>query len=461
MLCSGRHLALLGGALALALTSGPAGPAHGRAQPGGAAVTLPPRTVDGTTVPPVAIDFSNGRLYTTYGPSTFETQNVWQTGVTGTAPPTFEASSPLSTPVGWWLPFFRGPFSFSGARGAVVTEGVGWFGEPYTWTLLDRGAATHTITVPRPEGFSLKENHPEVSGPYTVARGRVFRADGTLVYQLPGDPNALWPSDLYGSRLIWPEVTPDGRRKIWLMDVARPTSATNPRVLDDCVCPDPSYSFGPSVSIWGDTVAWVADDNRAIVVHDLNSSSSRTVPVAEGALPTLGEGTLAWSGGWVLDLTSSKSRPVQLLDMVSTTAPELDDHLIAVLNPGDGITTGPSVKVATLPFKGKHRPRLIGVLAAEGLTGGGGPWLPQFDTTKPLTRVQLEITTSAGRTVRTLTGTGPDGSVRDLVWDGRTYGGRSLPPGTYHWQLSARAADGEGSLIGVDGGPVTGTVELS
>lgn len=57
-------------------------------------------------------------------------------------------------------------------------------------------------------------------------------------------------------------------------------------MLDDCVCPDSSSSFGPSVSIWGDTVAWVAGDGRSIVVHNLTSSSRRTVPVAEGVLPT-------------------------------------------------------------------------------------------------------------------------------------------------------------------------------
>ncbi len=57
-------------------------------------------------------------------------------------------------------------------------------------------------------------------------------------------------------------------------------------------------------------------------------------------------------------------------------------------------------------------------------------------------------------TIATLPGTAPDGSIRDLAWNGRTANGLKMAPGTYYWRLFGQAADGDGNLIGKFGGAV-------
>jgi hypothetical protein len=432
----------------------PAGSTSASVTAAGMPVTLAQHVSGSAAFPYVSIDFSNSQLFASdHSLSDLPEpggEAIWQSTVGGTATPTLSAQTLVSERVGWWLEFFRAPFSFSAARGAVVASGVSPFGEPYQWRLLDRGAVTRTLSVPRPAGFSDKENHPETSGPFTLVRGHVFRADGTLMFEMPNYASSTQnSSDLYGSGLVWSEADSESRR-VWYRDVAKPESATNPLLIDSCTC----TGVNPSVSIWADTVAWVSADSEQIAVRRLGEAATRMVPVAgagAGAI-SLGEGTLAWSVNSVLDLTSARSMPVLVPGMVSRYEPKIDGHLMA------GIADG-AVRVARLPFGRKHRPRLIGVLAPAGFTADGA-WSPEFDTTKALRDVRLQITSGAGRTVRNLRGTGSDGSIRDLIWDGRTFGGRALAPGTYHWRLRARAADGEGALIGVDGGPVTGTVEL-
>ncbi|GLY17176.1 hypothetical protein Kisp01_41910 [Kineosporia sp. NBRC 101677] len=93
--------------------------------------------------------------------------------------------------------------------------------------------------------------------------------------------------------------------------------------------------------------------------------------------------------------------------------------------------------------------------------GRGDSWRLEFNTSKPLTAVVLTVRNSTGRTVETLKGNAPDGSIRDVRWNGKTQTGGKAATGTYTWELSAKAADGEGKLIGVDGGAITGRVALS
>jgi hypothetical protein len=160
----------------------------------------------------------------------------------------------------------------------------------------------------------------------------------------------------------------------------------------------------------------------------------------------------------VLDLRTPGSEPVAL---TGYRLIELDDHRFLA-----GRSSAQDVVVGRLPFHAPYAPRLIATIAATQFTPGGDGradvWAPQFDTTKPLTGVALRIRGPGGRTIRTLTGTGPDGSIRDLRWDGRTGSGRPAPAGRYTWQLVARAADGEGALTAANGvRPVTGVLVLS
>ena len=83
------------------------------------------------------------------------------------------------------------------------------------------------------------------------------------------------------------------------------------------------------------------------------------------------------------------------------------------------------------------------------------------DTSKPLTTVTLQIRDSGGRSVRTPTGTGPDGSIRNLVRNGKSSSGARAAAGKYSWTLTARTRDGEGALIAADGtDSISGTVVL-
>jgi hypothetical protein len=187
---------------------------------------------------------------------------------------------------------------------------------------------------------------------------------------------------------------------------------------------------------------------------------------AAGVQLTLGEGTAAWLSNEVthaVDLTSAGSAPVTLAGR--TRSMVLDDHRVArQLYPANRALPAP-VRIEQLPFTARHRPRLIGTVALLGFTpngdGKGDVWAPKFDVTKPLTKVSLRITASTtGRVVRTLTTTAPDGSLRGLSWDGRSDRGTKAAPGIYHWRLSGVAGDGDGSLIGANGGAVSGSIEI-
>ena len=63
---------------------------------------------------------------------------------------------------------------------------------------------------------------------------------------------------------------------------------------------------------------------------------------------------------------------------------------------------------------------------------------------------------------RQLEATAPDGSIRGLSWDGRNSKGAKLPVGDYPWQLTGRADDGDGTLVGPWGrASIQGTVEIT
>jgi len=140
----------------------------------------------------------------------------------------------------------------------------------------------------------------------------------------------------------------------------------------------------------------------------------------------------------------------------------LDGHYLART-----VVDGGQVVVYRVPSAAKKRPRFIGTYAPSGFTPNGDGkadlWTPQFDASKPLRGVTLKILAiKSGKTLRTLTGTAPDGSVRDLTWDGLSGAGRKLPVAMYRWQLIATATDGDGALISASGGKtVSGTVKLT
>ena len=328
--------------------------------------------------------------------------------------------------------------AFSAARGVSGAPGGGF-------QLLDRGTVTHTLQVPAADYFDQLQS----SGPYSRIGPVVIDAGGKQVL----DTSSLGARSvqLYGPLLAFAD-----RRGVWLRDLAHPPSATNPVSVSG-----PCADCGP-VAIWGTTVAW--STGSAVVVRTLGGRGSRRV--ATGSTPShliLAEKSLTWQTGTfsattshTLDLSVTTSSPV---DLGPATPLAVDGHwLLAESAPGSG-----RYGVRRLPFGSAQRPRLIGAVVPATFSPGAGapPWRPAFDTSKPLTGVELTVRDAAGRVVAVRTGSGPDGSIRDLAWDGRADSGRAAPAGDYRWALTARAQDGEGPLSAADGtGPISGPLLL-
>lgn len=403
---------------------------------GGAAVRL-------ATVPPErarfrSITLSAGGLgYTDDAIADGRGLPIWQAPVTGSAVP--QIGTPRLLPA---RANERQPVAFSAGRGLAAEPATGRF------RLLDRGVAGRSIRYVTSEYGEI-----DLSGPYAMIDQTLYGPTGAALLR-PWQLGAVG-ADHYGSLVAYA-----ARGDVWVLDVAKPRSTANPRRLTtgcgDC---------GWQIAIWGTTVAWSRPDG-SFAVGTIGSDAVRAVSGA-GTLHSLrlGEGTLAWGEStdtgiteYVLDLRTPDAEPVAL---TGYRLIELDDHRFLARR-----SSALDVVVGRLPFHAPYAPRLIATIAATRFKPGGDGradvWAPQFDTTKPLTGVALRIRGPGGRTIRTLTGTGPDGSIRDLRWDGRTGSGRPAPAGRYTWQLVARAADGEGTLTAANGvRPVTGVLVLS
>jgi hypothetical protein len=350
----------------------------------------------------------------------------------------------------------EGPvLSFSAGRG-VIQRPSGEF------QLLDRNVVQHTLAGP-------EAARVQASGPFTLLDDQLFGADGRRVLSLAAEhPRGV---DLFGPNVVY--CTPAGAVRLRRLPIPA-LGFSLPGIGDvgsDCAGP---------VAIWGSTVAWARSDGT-IAVRTLPATAVRVVGEAgsgSGAVSELrlSEGALSWQaatgespGTWVLELGSASSVPVAVDGLSSVT---VDDHLLA------GITALGAIELRSLPFGSStsYPPRLIGLFApasfAPGGSGRGSTWTPQFDVTKPVQSVQLTITqvsrvirvgqkAAAPRLVRVLHGTGANGSIRDLTWNGTDARGRRMPVGRYTWRLTATAADGEGALAGLDGhGTITGSITL-
>lgn len=416
-----------------------------------------------------ALAFSDNRLYYAdqsdppAGGPTGPGLSVWSRTVSGMTTPVLSSETIYPQRASRLRDIPERSISFSAGRGSIGSPDP----DVYQWVFLDRGKVTGRATQSRPdesdESGLINDIHPVTSGPYTLVRGKVYRPDGTLIFVRPGEGSIQSAQDdIYGNRLIyslWDDHA--NTDTVWLRDLSKPKSSSNPKKLASykcgAACPLP-------VAIWGDTAAWASDATH-LVIRTLSSGRIRKVATGKGIDElTLGEGTLAWqapaSVTRLLDLSSATSKPVSLAGQGSTIA--LDDHYLA-----RRVNATSGVVVYRLPFGKAHKPRLYGTLAPAGFTPNGDgkadTWSLAVDATKPLTGVTLKIEgAKSGKVFRTLTGTGPDGSVRDLVWDGRTQAGKALGVGSLRWVLTARAVDSEGALVAVNGSStITGTLKIT
>jgi hypothetical protein len=411
-----------------------------------------------------AIAFSAGRLYyADDGAIDKPGMAVWQRVVTGATTPTLGTESLLPNRAYRLEDAGEESLSYSAGRGSTAAPAGG---PPWRYQILDRGKITGTapFTPYAPEEEQARY-HSNTSGPYTLAEGKIYDPTGKLLYTSPSDGDFMFNNDdIYGSTMIWSDANSKKKTStIWVRDIAKPKSSTNPRKLATNKC---HTELCPQlVSIWGNRVAWTSDDTH-IVTQTIGATTSRKIAATRTVEQLeLGEGVLAWqinqdNSTRLLDLSSTKSTPYIVAGKANRIA--LDGHYFART-----LTDQNRLLVYRVPFTAKQLPRLIGTYAPTGFTpnhdGKADTWAPQFDASKPLTGVTLKITaTKSGKVFRTLKGTAPDGSIRDLSWDGLTSGGKALPVGTYNWTLTGAAADGDGDLISPGGKTViTGTVKIT
>ena len=345
--------------------------------------------------------------------------------------------------------------SFSASRG--VTHEPSSMGFPASYQWWDRGRRTRTLAV--------AGDRTRVSGPFALLGRRLYRADGRRLLDLR-TANVV-AADLFGDRVV--DCERNGTVRLRRVPSPGLTGGAGSSRLVGQKC-------AGQVAVWGATVAWARTDGT-IAIRRLPATALRIVkpggPLATGsaqdepaAALRLSEGALSWrtlatasstaSAGstasparsWLLNLRSPTSVPVLATGLHAVVT---DDHLMA------GIDRTGTIQLGPLPFgaSSRYRPRLVGLLSQAAFVRN---WVPQFDISKPVQSVTLTVTRGS-EVVRTLTGTGPNGSIRDLSWNGRDDQGRLAPPGRYRWRLNAQATDGDGALIGPGGSAsVTGTI---
>ncbi|MBI4944535.1 MAG: hypothetical protein HY830_27665 [Actinobacteria bacterium] len=372
-----------------------------------------------------ALDLDNGRVIyagaTRKGPNLVPLARARTVG--GTTTLTAGAETTLAGE-----PSFVG---LSGTRRAVLTSDTGVPVE-----LLDGTTVTGRVPGSR----------ATVSGPYAVVDGTLpYRVSGSRI-ALPAADGTPVATDVYGSRFAY--VRTDGT--VRLLDATKALSATNPVTVGTGACTTCAFVVG----IAADTVAWSTAAAPFGVAYDVRAKTTRSLGLTPAAV---GDRVVVSTAGAALDLAVAGSTAVALGPANgSLTLAAVDDHRVAWTGPDGAIT------VARLPFGAAHRPRVLGVVARSAFSpnadGSADTWEPAFDLSKPVPAVTLTIR-SGTPVVRTLTGTGTLGSVRNLVWDGRNTAGAAARDGTYTWTLTGAAADGDGGVVAVDGtGAATGSV---
>ncbi|GAB3273504.1 FlgD immunoglobulin-like domain containing protein [Kineosporia babensis] len=402
-------------------------------------------TVPSATYPIGSMALSAGVLHYTDGSEPGESDTLWRRSVSGKNRPVLgPISSVAEVPAESSSTYPGPPLAFSAGRGLIrsTSDGRGH--------LIDRGQETGTIPT----------QHGKVSGPYTLSSGKVYRPDGELVWSEPATGEGTSATDdIFGATLVYARQPEHGDATIW---VVRDLENPQPQQLGTVYRTDESCRNAPQVAVWGETVIWGSGcGGDGLNVRNLRTGGYRTLYSLTGLTGfTLGEGVLAWqtlAGTNVLNLRAPDDTAPVVLPGPSMRI-MLDDHRIARQQWARAKTT---YDIQPLPFDEKYAPRLIAPYVTGGFTQGKS-WSPQFDFTKPLKGVKLTISDSTGKTVRKLEGTAPDGSIRDLSWDGRNAKGVRVPVGVYRWELAGRADDGDGLLTDAWGrANVRGKVEFT
>lgn len=367
------------------------------------------------------------------------------------------------------------PVTFSAGRGVLRSPVA-----VTRWQFLDQGRTTAVVgqrEVRLPDGGRTRvaDDSPKISGAYSLVAGQVFRPDGELVWTVPAAAATSGEDDLYGADVIYSVPAGNADEEghdlagVWSVNVDRPL----PIRLDTGSC-----EKAPLVAAWANRAAWTSCDGERITVQDLRTGEIRDIETGLGLIIgsdpqpisglTLREGVLAWRDGEALslvDLSEPGSSPVVLPG--ATTRFSLDGDLVARELRVEDDAEDTRLVLEKLPFEVNLRPRLIAAAAPLGFSPDGDGrydrWSPQFDVTRPVKGAKLRILAPSGQVVRTFAiAGGRDGSLRGVVWDGRSDSGKPLAEGQYTWELSASAVDGSGTLTSAESlARSRGTIEIS
>ena len=255
-----------------------------------------------------------------------------------------------------------------------------------------------------------------------------------------------------GGRFLYYQGT--GKGQIMRRDLTKPASASNPRQVragDGC------GMLPGSLLGWGYWIAYhcggTPTNNK---VEAMNTSTKVVVPLDLQQLDRLGDGVLLYQNLGVLyarNLSMPATAPTAIGDLGSAGGAPLP-QLYAL----DGNTEAAvwlaadrHLHVAPLPVAASA-PSVLDSHVDAGLVAGG-VWHADADLSKPVSW-KLVIKTSAGTTVRSLTGTAVDASVR-ATWNGRNAKNAAVAPGTYAWKLTSTGLDALGKVT------LSGTLTLA
>ena len=415
---------------------------------------------------PITLDLTGGRVF--YSDDRSTPTSVWRRDVT-TGPLAVGGESVEATD----LRVDRGtsvPQSFSGMRSALITPpsvaGCS-VGQSDTLTIRDGAVTQQQISLPNTcwNWVGL-----EMSGPRLLVR-REGEIASTL--RTAGSSTATATTS---SSVLWGPYLADRGAGVYRRDLRRPSSASNPLLIDSS-CGPPNCGVG-SVAVWGSKVAWeefrpsVATVSGATIrAKDLATGATWSVFLGNVFLYgfTLGDGVLVYAiddGNratdlYALDLSEVSPAPVAIASIArnpEVPPPVLDDHLVSWVGPDYRI------RIAPIPIPHvDHVPRYLGGLVPGAFSPNGDgkfdAWKPAFDVTKALSAWTLTLRNSSSAVVKTFTGTAPRSGIRGISWNGHNAAGVAVPDGVYSWTLTGDASGGEGSLTGPNGTePVTGTV---
>jgi hypothetical protein len=366
---------------------------------------------------------------------------------------------------------FGDGFSFSGRRGAVPT----WPSASTTTqelTLLDNGSRTSGLAIGKV--ISVSQSGPYTAFVRTSGAGGVATPDGTIVAALP---TGIGHAEQDGPRVVYAT----GTGEVWLRDVTKAASATNPRKLL-AACATPTVDCSRDYSIWGPRVVVTTSKDGVpeggVDAFDVTTGARTTLANITGALSVRLRGDVL---SYVTSVPNADPNrdPDIVIRFADLSAPTPTPSADSIVDVGGGYyVTGRgytgldghrvwwaspyTLKTAAIPASvdSASAPRLLGSTGARELYRVGAalsaPWTPTFDLDQPLTSSWTLTISSGATTVRTFTGSGTVG-LRGISWNGKDTGGTLVPDGTYTWTLTGSNADG--SLVSSLGsGAATGTL---